>query len=124
MEILWKKLALEGICPDCSQPMPRKTQEEIDEWVVDLGEDAPMSCETCEVNVLVDAGWDVAWYDKYMPGFLDSEDKRDHVNSLVMARDECRKRRQMWWDKKITREQMLLAQKEIRAIIELPSLGE
>ncbi|MEQ1558260.1 MAG: hypothetical protein ABL933_04890 [Methyloglobulus sp.] len=113
--------ALSGICFDCGQPMKPLSEAEYAEHVAEFDDETPVCCDSCHVDVLIGAGWDVEDFEHYTPGWLDSPDKRRYVEHEAKIQQECITRRDLWHRGKITREQCFAAQAEIRKA--LPPVG-
>lgn len=111
----WIVLAKSGVCPECNHAMPPISQEVIDEHISDTDEEAPILCEQCGIDIMINSsGWDVEAFDYYSPGSLDTEIKRKYVEIMHQCDVEKKySQLQLRHKGKITREQHIARCKDL-----------
>jgi hypothetical protein len=85
------QLALSGICPDCGQPMPPMTQEELSAMLECWGDNCPLCCFKCLVDASllpyqVDGEVAVKELQEWWPEAVDTSEKRAYVRAVALKK--------------------------------------
>lgn len=62
--------AMNGRCSRCTKPILPWKEENILEHIDDYGEDAQTFCESCIVECLMYAGWDIEMFEEHCPNLI------------------------------------------------------